>query len=228
VASDYRYRVPTDRSAGDSAYTLAKSVLAAIPVAGGLSAEIFAAVVASPLAKRRDEWMGKVGEGLRRLEEGRNLTALSENDVFVDIVISVSTAAVRTASDSERVALTNAVLDAAVGRFLEDPMRATFVSLVDQFTDWHLTILKLIRYPEAYDHAYNVTSGSLAGLMESVYPGSTGQRQFYEQVWHDLYQRGLVRSDSDIIFSAHDRDLNRGFAKRTTELGDRFLDFITA
>jgi hypothetical protein len=84
----------------------------------------------------------------------------------------------------------------------EESVAQVFVSLVDQFTDWHLKILKLFRNPEAHVHTYNLTSNSLAGLIESVYPQLRGQKQFYQQVWRDLYQKGLVRSDSNILFGS--------------------------
>jgi hypothetical protein len=114
----------------------------------------------------------------------------------------VGVAGLRTANHSKRAALKNAVLNAAVGRSPEESVAQVFVSLVDQFTDWHLKILKLFRNPEAHVHTYNLTSNSLAGLIESVYPQLRGQKQFYQQVWRDLYQKGLVRSDSDILFGS--------------------------
>src|SRR3712207_7492251 len=38
----------------------------------------------------------------------------------------------------------------------------TLFRSVDQFTDWHLKILKLFWTTEAYEHTYPVTSGTLA------------------------------------------------------------------
>ena len=100
--------------------------------------------------------------------------------------------------------------------------------LVDQLTEWHLKILTLAHNPEFYAHTYNVSSGSLAGLIERVYPELNGQREIYQHVWRDLHQRGLVRDDSDILYGSMTGSSSGVFAKRTTGLGDRFLAFITA
>jgi hypothetical protein len=153
---------------------------------------------------------------------------LSENNEFIDIVMSASAAAVRTANDKKREALRNAVLNTAIGRSPEESLAQVFVSLVDQFTDWHLRILQLFRYPGAYSDIYNISSGAPAGLIERVYPQLKDKRQFYLQVWRDLYQRGLVESDSDILLTGMTGTSSGVFAKRTTNLGDSFLAFITA
>lgn len=230
MTDDDRFEVPANRTTGDYLHALARTGLSAIPVAGGPATELFSVVIAPPLAKRRDKWMTEIGEGLRRLEEEQelNLAALSGNDEFIDIVMSASAAAIRTANSSKRGALRNAVLNTAVGRSPEESLAQVFVSLVDQFTDWHLKILTLFQNPEVHNSTYNVSSGSPVGLIHHVYPHLGDQRKLYTQVWRDLYQRGLVKSDSDILFTSMTGTPSGVFAKRTTELGDNFLAFIRA
>src|SRR5687768_411257 len=115
MGEDDNYLVPIDKTAGDDVYAAVTAGRASIPVGGGAASELFAVVITPPLEKRRDEWMREVGEGLRRLEQEReiDLAALAENDQFVDIVMSASAAALKTSSQRKREALKNAVLNVA-------------------------------------------------------------------------------------------------------------------
>jgi len=56
-------------TAGDIAYAAAKAVLGSIPVVGATAAEVFALAVEPPLAKRRNEWIESIAQGLQQLEQ---------------------------------------------------------------------------------------------------------------------------------------------------------------
>ncbi len=64
--------------------------------------------------------------------------------------------------------------------------------------------------------------GGADHILESAYPELKNRRDFYDQIWKDLFQKGLVNCDS-----LHGMMTGRGiFEKRTTDLGDKFLGFI--
>lgn len=226
MGEDDNYLVPVDKTAGDYVYATVKAGLASIPVGGGAASELFAVVITPPLEKRRDEWMHKVGEGLRRLEQERgvDLAALAENDQFVDIVMSASAAALKTSSQRKREALKNAVLNVASGDSPEESLAHVFVQLVDQFTEWHLKILKLFQNPRARVSNDNLMSSSLIRTLLDAFPDLEGQNVLFEQVWADLNERGLVNTPGLKGMMTADGAL----AKRTTERGDRFLAFVEA
>ncbi len=224
MSGEEKYEAPIDRTAGDHAHAVAKAGISAVPFVGGPAAELFAALVTPPIENRRDEWMEEVGQALVRLEErGMDLSKLQHNDDFIDIVMSATAAALRTANARKRAALKNAVVNTAVGSSPEESLAQVFVSLIDRFTEWHLKILELFQNP-----AVRVPRGvtSPAGVLTRAYPGLESRRSFYEQVWRDLYQSGLVSSDRDILFGSMTPD--GALAKRTTRFGDDFLAFIRA
>jgi hypothetical protein len=65
-------------------------------------------------------------------------------------------------------------------------------------------------------------AGSPANILESAYPELQGRQALYGQLWKDLWQRGLVNTDSlGGLMSGEG-----AVAKRTTDLGDQFLHFI--
>jgi hypothetical protein len=101
------------------------------------------------------------------------------------------------------------------------------VAFLDLFTVWHLRVLKLFQDPQGWAqhnrHQFpSFYMGGLSSVLESAYPELGSRRELYDQLWQDLYQRGLVNTDS-----MHTTMTATGMmAKRTTVLGDQFLRFI--
>ena len=78
--------------------------------------------------------------------------------------------------------------------------RKMYLNLLDQFTEWHLRMLKLFRDPMAAlePHGYHrslVNCTSRAGVLVLLYPHLAKERTFYYHVWRELYQSGLVSRD---------------------------------
>lgn len=224
MAESEKYK-PPEPTTGDTAHLVARGALSVIP---GLS-ELFEYFVASPLERRRDDWMARVGEALRDLEENRglDLKELQSNEVFIDTVLQASQIAFRNSQAEKRAALRNAILNAALADPPEQALQQIFLSFVDRFTVWHLRLLKLFDSPpqwaREHHHSFPVVNfGSLARVLVSAFPELDGKRAIYERVWKDLYQEGLVNTDN-----LHTTMSKQGVrSKRTTELGTQFLRFI--
>lgn len=220
---------PPEPSGADVAHLVAKAAISAIPTVGGPAAELFASLVTPPLERRLQAWMSEVAEGLRELEGQRKVSFedLQKDEAFIDTLLHASQAAMRTHQQEKRAALRNAVLNSALPNPPDESLRLVFLSLVDQFTVWHLRLLKLFQDPEGWARKHNhdygsIYAGGLSLILESAYPELRGRRDFYDQLWRDLYLRGLVNTDT-----LHGMTTVSGLmAKRTTDLGDRFLAFI--
>lgn len=234
MASDDITDVPK-LSRSDLAYTAAKGALSMVPLAGTALAEVFALVIAAPLARRRDEWMEEVAERLVALEgkvAGFKLEDLSTNDAFVSTVFQATAAAVKTHHPDKREALQNAVLNTAVGIRIDSTLQEIFVQLVDRLTPWHLRVLAFFndpgaamgrsgRAPQGFSQEWS--SGAPAHLLEAVYPELGGQREFYDLVVRDLFASGLMNTES-----VHTTMTGNGMVqRRTTELGSQFLAYIS-
>ncbi len=228
MAANEKYDAP-EAGKGDAAHAIARSGLGVIPFAGTAATELLNAVVAPPLERRRQAWMEEVGNGLRDLENkmGVVLESLQENETFIDTALEASQLAIRNSEIEKIDALRNAVLNSALPNPPEKALQDMFFSFIDMFSVWHLKLLTLFQNPTNWlenneKNMGNLTMGAMAHLIEIAYPELNGRRELYDQIWRDLYLRGLVNTDG-----LHTMMTGNGIvAKRTTNIGDSFLDFI--
>ncbi len=208
------------QSKGDIKHTITKAGLSLIPWVGGPAAELFQYVIQPPLERRREEWMAQVGEKLYELEtRGLNLDELKENEEFVSVVMHASQIALRTHQTAKLDALRNSIINVAKGQAPNETLQNVFLNLVDSFTELHLRILKIFQSPSP---PQGISMGGLSNVLEHNIPQLHGNRELYDQLWKDLYSRGLVNTDGlHVTMSAHGLG-----EKRTTGIGDEFLKFI--
>jgi len=218
--------------AGDVVHTIAKAGISAIPMVGGPAAELFSSIIIPPLSRRRDEWIESIAEGLEALEEkidDFNIDSLAQNDMFITTVMHASQAAIRNHQKEKREALRNAVLNAALPNAPEEDMQLMFLGFVDTLTSWHLRILKFFDDPKEWGKRNDIkypdwTMGSLSQILEYTFPELKGRRDFYGQIFKDLFARGFTSTDS-----LHGTITSQGmFVSHTTNIGKQFIDFITS
>ena len=222
---------PPKETAGDHAHALVRAGLGAIPFAGTAATELFNRVITPPLERRRDRWREAVGERLQTLENARaiDVQSLQENEAFVTVVMQASQAAMRNHNKEKLEALRNAVLNAALPHPPDESLQQMFVNLVDEFTVWHLRLLHLFQNPLAWFETNNkeaptfALSSSLSRLISAAYP-ELGQRgDLWQLMANELNAKGLLSgSGLHTMMSA-----DGAFQKRTTDLGDQFIQFIT-
>jgi hypothetical protein len=213
---------------GDTAHMVAKASLGAIPYAGGLAAELLNYVIIPPLEKRKAEWMRNIEERLRKLEaEGVNIKGLQDNPEFVDVVLQASQAILRTSVEEKKKALANAVVNAAKGQGVTGAKRQMFFTFIDQFNEWHLRLLNLaantVKCYEAQGKKWpDFNMGAFSTVVEGAFSELFNQREFYDIIWKDLSDRGLVRTPN-----IHIAGSGEGMKEnRATNIGAEFLAFI--
>jgi hypothetical protein len=210
----------SSRSKVDVAHALAKAGLSVIPVIGGPAVELFQLLIQPPLEKRKSDWMNTVGEKLQQLEkDGLKLEDLQENEQFISAVMNATQAAMRTHITAKREALCNAVLNIAAGQSPDETVQYLLLSFIDGFTEMHLRILKAFH---AREPPPGLTMGGLNSVLESAIPALKNRQNIYDQLWKDLYMRGLVNTESlHTAMSGHGLT-----SRRTTELGAALLELI--
>jgi hypothetical protein len=221
---------PPEPTEADTAHAVVDTALATIPGLGAIASRLFGHIFAPPLERRRREWMEDVAGALRRLEARSDvlLDSLGENEAFIDTVFQATQAAMSTSQHEKRLALRNAVLNAALPGAPDAALQQVFLNLVDSFTDWHLLLLRLFDDPVAWWKREKLRplnahfGAALAQVVETAFPELRNRRDFYDQVWKDLNDRGLVATPD-----LHTMMTEQGvFTSRTTPLGIQFLAFI--
>jgi hypothetical protein len=202
-------------------------------VKAGLSGPggIVGAVLKSPLEKRRDAWMRQISEALLELNEKVeefSLQDLVENEKFISACLSATQAALRTHVIEKRLALRNAVLNAAITPNINATKVHIFINSVDTMTIWHLKILDLFSNPIDWANRNNRKLPSKwfpqsSQLLEFAYPEIANQREFYTYIIKDLSNKNMLVSDSMnwILTSASKTK------SIVTNMGEEFLQFIS-
>lgn len=165
--------------------------------------------------------MATVGQKLSELDGSvLKVEELRENEAFVSAAMHASQIALRSHQQEKLEALRNAVINIATGNAPEEVLQHLFLGFVDSLTPTHLQILKHFQSPPNLGRSL---MGSLSSVLESGFPKLRGKRAIYDQLWRDLHTRGLVSTDG-----LHANMSGQGLLeKRTTDLGDQFLAFIT-
>lgn len=208
-------------TAADIAHTLTKAGLSMIPVVGGPAVELFQALIQPPLDRRRNDWMKQVGEMLQSLnKDGLTLENLQHNEQFITAVMQASSAALRTHRIEKLTALRNALINIALGESPEETQQHILLSLIDEFSEMHL---RLLLFADAPRPRSGITAGGLSHLLEENIPALRGQRDLYDQLWRDLYLRGLINAES-LHVTMTGSGLSQG---RTTQLGKSLLRLIS-
>lgn len=228
MSEEEKKYAPPVSSTGDTAHLVASSLLSVVPGA----AELFQYFLMSPLEKRRQKWMEEVGQVLRDLENNRgvNLEELQSNETFVDTVLQATQIAWRNSQEQKREALRNAVMNSALPDPPQQTLQQMFLNYVDIFTLWHLLLLDLFQDPQEWarrnNHHFpdNQRTSSLSRILANAFPELGKDRVLYDQIWSDLYSRGLVAPEG-----LHAMMTPQGaMAGRVTEFGAKFIKFIKA
>lgn len=224
-------------SKSDWTHTLAKAGISAIPIIGGPAAELLGALMVPPLAKRRDEWLKSIAEGLKELErkvDGFTIESLVGNDIFVSAVMHASLVALRNHQQEKIEVLRNAVLNVACGRAPHEDLQLMFLHMIDSFTPWHIRLLAYFNDPVTFTKARHITYDrewpSSVHVMRDAFPELKSRAYiedlpFFRLALKDLYAYGLIFSESGELYDVYDSKRVR--RKSTTEIGDSFLSFIS-
>lgn len=214
----------------DVAHSLAKGGLGVVPFVGSLASELFSLIVIPPIEKRRAEWMNEIESKLKALEDKKflDINRLKDNDQFIDVVLHATTYALKTSEKEKILAFQNAILNTAIGEAPEKTISQIFLNQLDNFTVWHIRILKFIDNPKQWFENANMQPpslimGSISNVIKCAFPELKNQDELLDIIWNDLSKAGFHRTSGIKTIMGGDGTLN----ERTTSFGKEFLKFIT-
>jgi hypothetical protein len=223
------YNSPKNKDKKDKALVVAKSITSLIPIVGAPANELLDLIITPSLQNRRDKWLEDVGQSLRDHENRiSSLESLLSNDHFIDIAMEASRIAISTSQNEVRESLKNCLINVATAVSPNKAKNKLFLSFLDSFTEYHILFLKLFDDPNNYLRLHkktfgNLPMGGIKNLLDVFFPELIDDEEFSRAIWNDLNMRKLLNTpDFGLIMSG-----NGILLKRTTELADEFLIFIS-
>ena len=205
----------------DVAEIAGKTAISLIPVGGALATAIYDTVKGNALAKRQDQWKRTLEDRISKIEE--TLESIGNNELFTTALVKATELAMRTSREEKMSYLANAVISSLAPNIDEEKL-IIFLDLLDKYTISHIKIIKFFNNPTYFTEVSNspYMMGSPATVLFQAYPEL--DNVLFKKVYKDLYIDGMVNTENlniNVTGSAM-------VAKRTTELGDDFLRFISS
>ncbi len=185
----------------DAAHAFVRGALSTVPLAGGPAAELFSALVAAPLARRRDRWIKEIGEAVEELKEkieGLTLENLSQNEEFISTLLHATQIASRSHQEEKLKALRNAITNAALPDPPDDLTQQLFLNYVDSLTPWHLKALAYLDDPAKWAAKRGASlpnhpvTNPADYVFVLVFPELRERPYLFTRLCRDLEARGLI------------------------------------
>lgn len=200
------------------------------PGASYVVQQVLNKAVGNPLERRRADWFRRVGEGLAELQSRLSdfdPASIGENEQFISAVQKATDIAMRTHQEKKREALRNAVMNIAAGCSLDDILLGSFMDYIDRFSAAHIQILERLNNPAAYPamvgKARNITMGSQWPILLAGAQDIGIDERVLDRICQDLTAAGLIEGSGMKAMGTS----NVLLAKRTTDVGEAFLKFIS-
>lgn len=233
-------------NAADATITITRTLAGIVPLVGAPLAEFVNAAFASPISKRRDEWLIYLAEGLKETKtriDSFDLDDLTNNEQFVSATLQATQIAIRNHQQEKLDALRNALLNVAIVNAPNADQQQILLNYVDQLTAAHLKILKFLSGPIEWVEKHQPTlpledTPQLYQVLAFIVPEMNADTDLFALVITDLYNRGLITTSLGGAFQVgirprrEDRyglrDAHDPYQHMSSPLGDNFLRFISS
>lgn len=221
-------KIPKNTKA-DVGHLAVRALIASAPYLGGAALEIFNAVIAPPLLKRRDKWLEDLAKVINELKEeieGLSYEKLRDNEEFVSIVIYATTIAIKTHQEEKTEALKNAIKSSITKESISYDVKIKFLSLIDSLTITHVKLLVFFDNPTKHfsnEEGTMIGGGDIGSIVETLRKGFPEFNENLQATFiGDLENYGLIKEIPLYIMMTGSGTLE----SRITELGKSFLEFI--
>jgi hypothetical protein len=212
---------------GDHIHLGVRTLLSAIPTLGGPALELFNAVIAPPLEQRRNRWLNDLADRIYALENEKRikLEDLATNEQFISAIMNATTAAVRNHQREKIAALRNAVLNCALRRCPSEIKSSMFLALIDQFSVWHLLILReLHEFDSRVGQNYppKTTFEEITIIVVEKNAELRSQQALVQLIVEELCRKGLLYWGGGLTVTYTPRGTTQ-----VTSLGREFLTYVS-
>lgn len=223
---------PPKENLVDKVSKVIKAGIDSVVPGGAIATELLLSFVKMPYQKRSEEWQQAITEALIKIESnGISLDELKNNEEFIDILLQAIPMGLKHHQNEKRSMLKNAIIHSANHDAPELSLQQTFLNCIDTFTIWHIKVLTLFTNPTKWfkNAGQGLPGagmvGSVRGTLESAFPELRNDKSFVDYIWTDLYNKGFLSSNRELLpvsMTSHG-----GIEKRSTQLGDQFIEFVS-
>lgn len=200
----------------DAIVGTAKGVISTIPGASILVA-IADEIQNGILQERFTKWKDAVDQKLNEIDN-LNIAELSKNEVFATVLLLSAQLALKTNS-AKKIYLANAVKNSAIKDYSEEQV-IIMLNCIEKYTVEHIRLLRFLQDPSDYNPSDSIMMGSPMRIFDDYYPNRI--KDYDSIIMRDLFFDGLTNTESLNGMMT----LQGCLAKRTTPLGDEFIDFF--
>ncbi|MGT2438389.1 hypothetical protein ACU4GH_24460 [Bradyrhizobium betae] len=194
-----------------------RAAVGSLPVIGSPLVEFLTFVIGDPAQERRDDFMRGIFERVTQLQTVFNqLRAehLRANEQFQATFLDAVRLAATTATADRKAMLQNAVLNSAIAS-LDESLRLKLVDVLGRMTPAHVRLLQAI--------------ASRPGSVEDfVADDDQSTFEFKHALLTDMYSTFLIRNNQPMIGEKTVQGRSPSAHIRLTDLGQRFLEFVSA
>ena len=207
----------------------AKGAISLIPWAGPFLAEFLDLAKENVMDRRQKEWMALVNDKFDLLQ--KRIDELSSDEFYVSVVQKTSYYAMQAYQEEKRALFANIIYNAATID-LEQDRQMLFIDLLNHYTLFAVKLLDFLSCSHYHEDDYIQSRG-----MSTCYTYPAEEKffdylrkanpDFSDSSYVAILYRQLMRDGlvEDFDFSIPQRP-NHMRKKRTTALGDAFLDYI--
>jgi hypothetical protein len=221
---------PPSKSTGrELVERVAEAALGSVPMVGNALAVTFVTAIGWRLEERRDKWFIELAEGVEKLRERvGDLEALTDNDLFVDAVVTATRTVEHTHQAEKIAALRNAVLNSVAPDAPDADTQAIILDLIDRFTPSHLRLVTLWDDPPAWFASHGIPQPQAAFAtsrtvtVEAGLPEMRGRKDFYMLLASELSSAGMLTANLTGMVQPPSL-----MSRLTTDFGRQFVRFIS-
>lgn len=196
---------------------------------GGFAAAGFQHYMEAPQRRAEDDWKRLITDVVNKLWDMYH--TMPDDEVLLAALVRAAKAALATDQQEKRDVLWNAVFNSIAPDAPNADERARFFRLVDEFAGSHLRLLKRFDDHSGSDTQTNErqrinASGTWGWPLDAVVPEFANSREFRDLCIDDLFRARLIVGPPSTPRLPVELD-DEYFFGHTTDLGKRFLRFIT-
>lgn len=189
----------------------------------------------TPFEKSKIKFQHDICAALNMLtKKGYVIDQLKDDFEFLEIIHHATRIAIASFKEEKRLALKNAIINAAQHNAPAFAMQQIFLNHIERFTEWHIRLLKFCSNPQNWfaSQGRNPAENGLSGIglsfrdhLETAYGELRFQKHLVNAIWVDLYNADLLKGNKDMLDQMV--IVNETLVPKTTPLGEELIKYIS-